>query len=112
VKCSRLSGSWRAGATYGPCFAQRVDGLRQLALSYRYKNYSQTHPKGTTGLHIVAPFGLFIVSNRFLSNHVREAAAAVNKKDSNGQTLLYLATQYGQKGMAELLLDKGAEINA
>ncbi|KAH7061025.1 ankyrin repeat domain-containing protein [Paraphoma chrysanthemicola] len=83
-----------------------------LAPSYRYKNYSQTNPKGTTGLHMAARSGLFVVSERFLSKHVRETAIAVNRKDSNGQTPLYLATQHGHKGMAELLLDKGANVNA
>lgn len=40
------------------------------------------------------------------------AGAAINTRDENGETPLYRAARYGRKQVAELLVAKGADVNA
>ncbi|KAL6171520.1 hypothetical protein ACJQWK_02534 [Exserohilum turcicum] len=78
---------------------------------YTYQGYSQEYPKDSTGLHLVARFGLAIVLEALLLNQVGETALILERRDSEGQTLLYLAAEFGHQRMVELLLDKGTDIN-
>ncbi|KAF2469207.1 ankyrin [Lindgomyces ingoldianus] len=79
---------------------------------YTYQGYSQAYPKDSTGLHLTARFGLPIVLEALLLNQVRETALVLERRDSYGQTLLYLAAGHGHQRMVKLLLDKGADVNA
>ncbi|KAF2257611.1 hypothetical protein CC78DRAFT_442927, partial [Lojkania enalia] len=84
-----------------------------LLLKYTYRGYSQGYPKDSTGLHLTARFGLPIVLEALLlKNQVRETAVVLERRDSDGQTLLYLAAGHGHQRMVKLLVDKGADVNA
>ncbi|KAH8707190.1 ankyrin repeat domain-containing protein [Phaeosphaeriaceae sp. PMI808] len=82
-----------------------------LRPKYMYLEYSQVYPKDSTGLHLIARFGLPIVLEALLLNQVRETALMLERRDSDGQTLLYLAAEYGHQRMVKLLLHKGADVN-
>jgi ankyrin repeat protein len=82
-----------------------------LRPKYRYRKYSQNYPKDSTGLHITARFGLAIVLEALLLNQVGETALVLERRDSEGQTFLYLAAEFGHQRMVKLLLDKGADVN-
>ena len=81
-----------------------------FAPSYKYRGYSKNNP-AVTGLHWIAGFGLCSAVNEFLRRKEDETCA-VNATDSNGEGSLMYAAKHGHCAMAELLLDKGAEINA
>ncbi|KAF1961004.1 ankyrin [Byssothecium circinans] len=83
-----------------------------LVPTYNYTDYSQAYPKGSTGLHLAARFGLSVTLEDMLPSQGEERAIALQKKDSYSQTLLYLAAENGYCGTTELLLDKGADVNA
>ncbi|KAH5034899.1 hypothetical protein HBI75_092960 [Parastagonospora nodorum] len=78
--------------------------------SYRYRGYSTSNP-GVTGLHWIARFGLYDAAKEFLRREEDETCA-VNATDSNGEGSLMYAVKHGHYAMAELLLEKGADINA
>jgi hypothetical protein len=83
-----------------------------LAPPYKYHNYSQAYPKNSTGAHLAARFGLSLTLGTMLSPNAQERKSELTKKDSEGQTLLYLVAKNGHYLTAELLLDKGAEVDA
>ncbi|KAI0569585.1 ankyrin repeat domain-containing protein [Pyrenophora tritici-repentis] len=83
-----------------------------LCPKYTYGEYSQRYPKDSTGLHLTARFGLAIVLEALLPNQVGETALMLARRDSDGQTFLYLAAEHGHQRMVKLLLDKGADVNA
>jgi ankyrin repeat protein len=78
--------------------------------SNKYRGYSASNP-AVTGLHWVALFGLCYVAKDFLRRKEDETCA-VNATDSNGEGSLMYAVERGHCAMAELLLDKGADVNA
>jgi ankyrin repeat protein len=47
-----------------------------------------------------------------LLNQVGATALILERRDSDGKTLLCLAAEHGHQRMAKLLLDKGADVNA
>ncbi|KAK7177829.1 hypothetical protein PSPO01_16121, partial [Paraphaeosphaeria sporulosa] len=75
-------------------------------------DYSQDYPKYSTGAHLAARFGLSLVLEFILFPEGHERRAEIETKDSYGQALLYLAAANGHRSTVQLLLDKGAEINA
>ena len=83
-----------------------------LRSEYTYQGYSQKYPKDSTGLHLTARFGLAIVLETLLLNQVGEIGLILERRDSEGQTPLYLAAELGHQRIVKLLLDKGAEVNA
>jgi hypothetical protein len=83
-----------------------------LRPKYTYPEYSQQYPKNSAGLHLTARFGLAIVLEALLPNQVGETAPILERRDSEGHTLLYLAAEHGHQRMVKLLLDKGADVNA
>ncbi|KAF2026442.1 ankyrin, partial [Setomelanomma holmii] len=83
-----------------------------LRPTYGYRDYSQEYPKNSTGLHLTARFGLPIVLEALLLYQVRETALVLERRDSNGQTLLYLAAEHGHQRTVKLLLDAGADVSA
>ena len=83
-----------------------------LRPKYTYQGYSQEYPKDSTGLHLVARFGLAIILEALLLNQVGETALVLERRDSEGKTLLCLAAEHGHERMVKLLLDKGADVNA
>ncbi|KAL9080321.1 MAG: hypothetical protein Q9157_000908 [Trypethelium eluteriae] len=80
--------------------------------AYKYKGYSQDYAKNTTGLHLIARFGLCLTSEKILARQIHEGATALASKDSHGQTPLYLAAKHGYYEMVKLLLNKGADVNS
>ncbi|CAI6225932.1 unnamed protein product [Periconia digitata] len=91
-----------------------VSCLTQVASvpKYKYRGYSQDYPRGVTGLHVTAKFELPILTALLLLKLGTGATVIVNKKNSNGQTPLYIAALHRHKGMVKLLLEKGADANA
>jgi hypothetical protein len=79
--------------------------------SYKYLGYSRSDP-ASTGLHWAARFGLCEVTKRYLRIAGRDAVNAVNAQDGCGRNSLMYAVEHRQYEMAELLLDKGADVNA
>jgi hypothetical protein len=69
-----------------------------LRPEYTYWGYSQRYPKGSTGFHLAARFGLALVLEALLLNQVGETALILERRDSYGQTLLYLAAEHGHQG--------------
>ena len=83
-----------------------------LRPEFTCRAYSQMYPQDSTGLHLTARFGLAIVSEALLLNQAGETAFMLESRDSNGQTLLYLAAEHGYQRTVKVLLDKGADVNA
>jgi ankyrin repeat protein len=81
-----------------------------FAPSYKYRGYRAKIP-AVTGLHWIARFGLCDAAKEFLRREEDETCA-VNAMDSNGEGSLMYAVKHGHCAMAELLLDKGADVNA
>jgi ankyrin repeat protein len=78
--------------------------------SYKNRGYSRSIPV-VTGLHWIARFGLCDAAKEWLRRKGDETCA-VNATDSNGERPLMYAVNHGHYAMAELLLDKGADVNA
>ncbi|KAL5400604.1 hypothetical protein PMIN03_012241 [Paraphaeosphaeria minitans] len=72
---------------------------------------SQIYPKNSTGAHLAARFGLSLTLKALLLLQGQERKSGLTRKDSDGQTLLYLAAANGHCLTAEVLIDKGAKIN-
>ncbi|KAF7577158.1 Arp, Ankyrin repeat protein [Pyrenophora tritici-repentis] len=83
-----------------------------LAPRYKYRGYSQKYPKNSTGLHLAARFGISSTLEKLLSSQGQEKKLVLERKDSYDQALLYLAADNGHYGTTELLLEKGADVNA
>ncbi|KAF2463616.1 ankyrin, partial [Lindgomyces ingoldianus] len=83
-----------------------------LTSTYKYRNYSQIYPNGSTGLHLAARLGLSVILEDMLLSQGEERAIALHSKDSYSQTLLYLASKAGHYRTVQLLVDKGADVNA
>ncbi|EDU40458.1 ankyrin repeat domain containing protein [Pyrenophora tritici-repentis Pt-1C-BFP] len=104
--------------------AEKVDGIQDngeevssatqvlLAPRYKYRGYSQKYPKNSTGLHLAARFGISSTLEKLLSSQGQEKKLVLERKDSYDQALLYLAADNGHYGTTELLLEKGADVNA
>ena len=69
------------------------------------EDYSQRFPKGKTGLHLAAYFGIETAITLLL-----DKGADVNTATSNGLTPLYDACTNGHFETIQLLLNKGADI--
>ncbi|KAF9733795.1 hypothetical protein PMIN02_010569 [Paraphaeosphaeria minitans] len=82
-----------------------------LAPTHKYSGQSQTYPKNSTGAHLAARFGLSLTLKALLLLQGQERKSGLMRKDSDGQTLLYLAAANGHCLTAEVLIDKGAKIN-
>ncbi|CAN9393024.1 unnamed protein product [Alternaria alternata] len=78
--------------------------------SYKYRGYSASDP-AVTGLHWIARFGLCSAARELLRRKEDETCA-VNAMDSDGECSLMYAVEHRHCAMAELLLDKGADVNA
>jgi ankyrin repeat protein len=81
-----------------------------FAPTYKYRRYSQAYPRDNTGAHLAARFGLSLILATMLMPKGQKRPE-LTMKDSEGQTLLYLAAGNGHYLTAKLLIDKGAEVN-
>jgi ankyrin repeat protein len=77
----------------------------------KFRDYSQDFPKDSTGAHLAARLGLTVSLETLLLHKGQERKAEFTRKDSEGQTLLYLAAKNGHCLTAKLLIDEGAEVN-
>ncbi|KAF1936357.1 hypothetical protein EJ02DRAFT_302898, partial [Clathrospora elynae] len=75
-----------------------------------YENNSQTYPK-LTPLHYTARFGLCGVTKGILPEGDERATNAVNSQDSWRKTPLFYAARHGHVKIAQLLLEKNADVN-
>ncbi|KAL5371349.1 hypothetical protein DPSP01_014323 [Paraphaeosphaeria sporulosa] len=89
----------------------KVESDVLLTSTYNYHNYSQAYPQESTGAHLAARFGLSLTLKAILFSEGQERKSELTRKDSQGQTLLYLAAENGHYQTVELLIDKDAEIN-
>ncbi|KAI1512286.1 Ankyrin repeat domain protein [Pyrenophora tritici-repentis] len=89
-----------------PCVAQAL-----WVPNYKYRGYSTAY-RVSTALHYTSQFGLSGITKKILATVDVPIVEAVNAKDSRGNTPLTFAAKTGQYEMANLLLDKGAEVNA
>jgi hypothetical protein len=89
-----------------PCVAQVL-----WVPGYKYRGYSRAYSV-RTALHYTSQFGLTGVTEKVLATANVHIADRVNTRDSWGNTPLTIAAENGHDGMARLLLDKGAEVNA
>ncbi|KAF1953955.1 hypothetical protein CC80DRAFT_476890 [Byssothecium circinans] len=76
------------------------------------KDYSQKYPKGSTGLHLAARFGLSLVLKAMLPDQAHERIITIEKRNSKSQTPLFLAAKHGHYTAVELLIQSGANVNA
>jgi ankyrin repeat protein len=74
--------------------------------SQQYSDYSKEFPRQTTGLHLAAWFGIPRVVNDLLESD------CLDFPDSDGQTPLSWAAQWGQEAIVQLLLEKGADLES
>ena len=82
-----------------------------FAPGHKYRGYSKSDP-AITGLHWAARFGLCEVAKDFLLTKGEDTISIVNAEDRSNRSSLAYAACYGHYEMAELLLDKGADVNA
>ena len=81
-----------------------TDGLGHI----RHREpWESRHRSKTTGLHVVAGFGLVELLRLLL-----DRGLDVNAEDSYYNTALHDASIYGQSDALKLLLDRGSEVNA
>jgi hypothetical protein len=114
--CGEHTLSVDAKLTHSACTLVTQRGIFSCAVqvlfvpSYKYKGYSASVP-AITGLHWIAQFGLCDAAKEFL-HKTQDEICAVNATDSDGQGSLMYAVKHGHCAMTELLLDKGADLNA
>ncbi|KAM7188963.1 hypothetical protein V8F33_010297 [Rhypophila sp. PSN 637] len=72
-----------------------------------HSNYSQEFPRGMTGVHVAAYFGVGEAVVELL-----KAGADVNAKDDDGGTPLQWASRNGHNSVVQQLLVAGADVNA
>ncbi|KAM7217653.1 hypothetical protein V8F06_007037, partial [Rhypophila decipiens] len=72
-----------------------------------HSNYSQEFPRGMTGVHVAAYFGVGEAVAELL-----KAGADVNAKANDGRTPLYRASGNGHDSVVQQLLAAGADVNA
>jgi ankyrin repeat protein len=114
--CGEHIRSVDAKVTYLACTLVTQSGIFSCAAqvlfmpSYKYRGYSASIP-AVTGLHWIARFGLCDEAKEFLRRKEDELCA-VNATDSDGEGSLMYAVEHGHCAMAELLLDKGADVDA
>lgn len=77
----------------------------------KFKGYSRVHPV-STALHYTSQFGLLNVAEKILAAVGVHVLEAVNAKDNWRKFPLYIAAENGQYEMANMLLDKGADVSA
>ena len=74
----------------------------------QFSRYGRYFPKGISGVHIAAFFGMMATANRLLKN-----GAEVDSKDSYGRTPLSWATENGREAVVKLLLGREpVEVNS
>ena len=86
--------------------------LLACAVQIMYLGSGNLHPERVTSLHILAKFGLHILSEEILPRLEKETLISVNARDIYGRTPLYEAAMRGHDAMVYLLLNKGADVNA
>jgi ankyrin repeat protein len=79
---------------------------------YKYKDYSQDFPRNVTGMHLTASFGLACLLQDLINGDGNEHHLHVDVQDSYGWTPLSKAAENGHEKVVELLLSKGADVNA
>ncbi|KAL2153768.1 hypothetical protein VTH82DRAFT_4923 [Thermothelomyces myriococcoides] len=85
----------------------KLSGCVQAMMAFqRYKNFSQEVPKGMTGLHVAAYFGLLGAVTK-----LAQTPDAWDATDTYGRTPLSWAAQRGNADVVNLLLEKGADPN-
>ncbi|OBT63922.1 hypothetical protein VE03_05994 [Pseudogymnoascus sp. 23342-1-I1] len=89
----------------------QVEASSQALLNSKFypedSGYSQRFPRQMTGLHLAAYFGVEKPVYNLL-----ESGLAANLKDSYGQTPLSWAAGNGHEAVVQVLLGKGAEVDA
>jgi hypothetical protein len=86
--------------------AALIDSTIQAAskLNYKYKGYSRDFPKQTSGLHLIARYGLLSLTGKLL---LETGKVDIDSKDNNGRTPLLRTGQNGDEAIIELLLKTG-----
>jgi ankyrin repeat protein len=73
-----------------------------------FSGYSQNFPKGISGVHIAAFFGMKVTADSLLKN-----GAEADSKDSSGRTPLSWAAENGHEAVVKLLLgEEGVEVDS
>jgi ankyrin repeat protein len=78
---------------------------------YKYRGYSEVYPT-TTPLHELAHFGLATIAGQLASAASGLLMSVVNTRNSRGDTPLLMAAVQGHCEAVNMLLDKGADVNA
>jgi len=114
--CGEHARPVEAKVAYSICMLVSQSGIFSCAAQALFVTSSKYIWSGAkipavTGLHWIARFGLCDAAKEFLRRGEDETCA-VNATDSNGESSLMYAVEHGHCAMAEMLLDKGADINA
>jgi ankyrin repeat protein len=89
-----------------------VQVLRVTAVTaYKCRGYSRVYPT-TTPLHELAHFGLVTIAGQLASAASGLLISVVNARNSHGDTPLSMAAVQGHCEAVNMLLDKGADVNA
>lgn len=86
-------------------FAQDISVLKTLVNS---SNISSRDSKGNTALHLAIKYNVSLDYLRYLI----ECGADIDARNSDGESVLYLAVQNNNKAVGEILIGRGANVYA
>ena len=90
------------------CNKALIDCTAQVVWTpnYKYNGYSRSFPKNSSGLHLLARYGLLYLTERLLVDKHGESKIEADLKDGYGRTPLSWAASEGHEAVVKLLVER------